>query len=180
METVFFLSVCGYQVTVKGIIANHLENCGIEIEIDGVEHCLTRSGMSYKVLIKKLPSGLVHALVLPKLALPKNDEENENSFFVITNEDRDILTLFYRHLDEKTEIPLHPSWISWLWSTFEEQDDWLVELKTLVGDFKGYLFYFHPTQLHDLISKAIRKRTPEVVKCMSWKGENGDGTIALA
>ena len=180
METVYFMSICGYQVTVKGIVANLLENCGISIEIDGVEHYLTRSDMGYKVKMKKLPSGLVHAVVLPKLALPKNDEEKQNCFFVIIKEDQDVLTLFFRHLDEKTEIPLHPTWASWLWKTFKKQDDWFIELQTLAGNFKGYLFDFHPTQLHDLISKAIRKKVPEVVKCMTWKGENIDGTIDVA
>jgi hypothetical protein len=164
-------------VTVKGIIANLLEDCGIDIEIDGVDHYLIRSSMGYKVQIKKLPSGLVHAVVIPKLALSKNDDEKLNSFFVITGKDQDILTLFYRHLDERTEIPLHPSWAAWLWNVFKEQDDWLIELKTLAGDFKGYLFNFHPTQLHDLISEAIRKRVPKVVQCMTWKGGNGNGRI---
>jgi hypothetical protein len=180
METVYFMSICGYQVTVKGIVANLLENCGISIDIDGVEHYLTRSDMGYKVQMKKLPSGLVHAVVLPKLALPKKDEEKQNRFFVITKKDQNILTLFFRHLDEKTEIPLHPTWASWLWRTFKKQDDWFIALHTLVGNFKGYLFDFHPTQLHDLISKAIRKKVPEVVKCMTWKGENIDGTIDVA
>ena len=180
METVYFMSICGYQVTVKGIVANLLENCGISIEIDGVEHYLTRSDMGYKVQMKKLPSGLVHAVVLPKLALSRNDEEKQNRFFVITKEEQYVLTLFFRHLDEKTEIPLHPTWASWLWKTFKKQDDWFIELQTLVGNFKGYLFDFHPTQLHDLISKAIRKKVPEVVKCMTWKGENIDGTIDVA
>ena len=117
METIYFMSICGYQVTVKGIVANLLENCGISIEIDGVEHYLTRSDMGYKVKMKKLPSGLVHAVVIPKLALSRNDEEKQNRFFVITQEDQNILTLFFRHLDEKTEIPLHPTWASWLWKT---------------------------------------------------------------
>ena len=180
METVYFMSICGYQVTVKGIVANLLENCGISIEIDGVEHYLTRSDMGYKVQMKKLPSGLVHAVVLPKLALSRNDEEKQNRFFVITKEEQYVLTLFFRHLDEKTEIPLHPTWASWLWKTFKKQDDWFIELQTLAGNFKGYLFDFHPTHLHDLISKAIRKKVPEVVKCMTWKGENIDGTIDVA
>ena len=180
LETVYFMSICGYQVTVKGIVANLLENCGISIEIDGVEHYLTRSDMGYKVQMKKLPSGLVHAVVLPKLALSRNDEEKQNRFFVITKEEQYVLTLFFRHLDEKTEIPLHPTWASWLWKAFKKQDDWFIELQTLVGNFKGYLFDFHPTQLHDLISKAIRKKVPEVVKCMTWKGENIDGTIDVA
>ena len=179
METIHFMSICGYQVTVKGIVANFLGNCGISIEVDDVDHYLIRSAMGYRVQMKKLPSGLVHAVVVPSLALPKNAAEKQNSFFVITKETQDIQNLFFRHLDEKTEIPLYPSWASWLWQVFSEQEDWLVELKTLVGQFEGYLFDFHPTQLHDLISEAIRDKVPEMVQCMTWKGGNGCGTSDL-
>jgi hypothetical protein len=62
----------------------------------------------------------------------------------------------------------------------EKQDDWLVELKTLVGPFKGYLFDYQPTQLHDLISKALRKKVPEIVRCLTRKGGNGNGTNDLS
>jgi len=180
METVYFMSICGYQVTVKGIVANLLENYSISIEIDGIEHDLIRSETGYKVQTRKLPSGLVHAVVIPKLAVPNNDEEEKNRFFVITKEHQDLLTLFFRHLDEKTEIPLHPSWASWLWRTFKKQDDWLHELHTMAGDFKGYLFDYQPTELHDLIAEAIKRKVPDVVRCMTRKGENGDGTNNLA
>jgi hypothetical protein len=87
-ETVFFMSICGYQATVKGIIANLLENYGISIEIENDEHYLVRSDLGYKVQIKKLPSGLVHAPLYPMLALPKNDEEEQNRFFVFTGWNR--------------------------------------------------------------------------------------------
>jgi len=180
METIYFMSICGYQVTVKGIVANFIENSGISIELDGEIHDLVRSGLGYKVQIKKLPSGLVHAIVIPKLALPINNDQKQNRFFVITSKDQSVLTLFFRHLDEKTEIPLHLSWDSWLWKTFKKQEGWLIELKTLVGDYKGYLFDYHPTRMHDLISKAIKKKVPEIVQCMTYKGGNGDGTSNFA
>jgi len=179
-ETVYFMSVCGYQVTVKGVIANLLEKYGISIEVDDEEYYLNRAELGYKVLVKKLPSGLVHAVLFPKLALPKNDEDKENCFYIFTREKGEALTLFFRHLDEKAEIPLHPSWAEWLWQLFEGQEHWLVTLKTLVGTYKGYSFKFNPKQLHDLISEAIRDRVPEIVKCMEWKGGNGNGTFDFA
>jgi len=178
METVCFMSVCGYQVAVKGIIANFWGNKGIALDVDGVAHYLKCSHTSYKVQMKKLPSGLVHAVLILKLALPSNtnNDGKQNRFLVITKDDRDILPLFFRHLDEITEIPLHPSWTGWLWNAFKEQEDWLTEQQTLAGDFKGYLFDFHPTNLQDLISGAIRRKVPEIVKCMKYNGGNGDGT----
>jgi len=174
-EIIHFLSICGYQVTVKGIIANLLESCGASIEIDGAKHDIACSDIGYKVLIKKLPSGLAHALLIPKPALPGyKDDKNKNQFFIITQDRKEIPILFFRHLDEKTEVPMDPSWVRWLWKTFQKEK-WLFKLKTLVGDFKGYQFDFHPARLHELISEAIREKAPEIVKCMTWKGDN-DGS----
>lgn len=181
LEEVYFMSVCGYQTTVKGIIANLLENYGLSVEIKEEEYYLTRISGSYRTKLKKLPSGFVHAIVLPKLALPKNEEEEQNRFCIFINgadsKDKNRLNLFFRHLDEKVAIPLHPSWSGWLWETFREQEDWLKELTTLAGNYKGYLFKFNPQQLHDLVSEAIRDRKPEIISCMQWKGGNGNGRV---
>ena len=174
-ETVFFMSIAGYQATVKGIIANLLDNYGINLEVDGNKHYLTRANFGYKAQVKKLPSGLAHGVLFPKLALPKSDDEGENTFFIVTDKTDELLTLFFRHLDEKTDIPLHPSWAKWLWKTFEGQDGWLLEAQTIVGSYQGYLLEFNHENLHDLVSEAIRKRAPEVINCMKWKGEKGDG-----
>jgi hypothetical protein len=177
LETVYFMSVAGYQATVKGIVANLLEHYGISIEIDGNNHYLTRASLGYKAQMKKLPSGLAHAVLLPKLALAKSDEERQDTFFVMTDSRDELLTLFFRHLNEKTEIPLHPSWGRWLWETFVAQEGWLLEAKTLAGSYRGYLFEFNQKHLHDLVSEAIRNRVPEVIGCMEWKGGNGSGEL---
>jgi hypothetical protein len=175
LDTVYFISACGYQATVKGITANLVENYGISAEIEGTEHYLVRSSLGYKVQVKKLPSGLVHAVLFPKLALPGNDEERENRFFIFTRDTDQRLGLFFRHLDEKVDMPLHPSWARWLWDLFEDQDEWLTELMTLAGNYRGYLFRFNPKELHDLVSTAIRLRVPEVIECMKWKGGESNG-----
>jgi len=177
LETVYFLSVCGYQATVKGIIANLLENHGISIHVDGISYYLTRSDLNYKVMIKKMPTGLAHAVVYPKLALPKNDKDKQNSFYIFTdkNKKNELLSLFYRHLDEKIDIPLHPSWSSRLWQLFKEQEEWLIELKTLVGTYCGYSFEFNIKQLQEFISGAIKNREPDIIECIKWKGGNKHG-----
>ena len=179
LETVYFLSIAGYQTTVKGIIANLLENYRLGIDVDGDLYYLTRSDLGYKVRMKKLPSGLVHAVLFPKLTLPKNGEENENSFYVFTERSTDIHPQFFRHLDEKSNVPMHPSWARWLWRIFKKKE-WLLELATLTGAYQGYSFTFNPEELHDLVSDAIRKREPEIINCMRWKGgdENGKCTVS--
>ena len=180
LEEIYFMSICGYQTTVKGIMANLFENYGLSVEIEEEEYYLTRISGGYKTQLKKLPSGLAHAVVFPKQALPKNEEERQNRFCIFINgneENQNRLNLFFRHLDEKVDIPLHPSWSGWLWETFKTQEDWLKVLTTLAGNYKGYLCKFNPKQLHDLISEAIRDREPEIIDCMQWKGGNGNGRL---
>jgi hypothetical protein len=167
-ETVYFMSLAGYQAAVKGIVANFLEHYGINVEIDGSQHSLSRAGLGYKNLLKKLPSGLVHGVLFQKIALPKSDEERQDTFFVVTDNEEGLLSLFFRHLDERTDVPLHPSWNKWLWRTFEKEEGWMLEGKTLIGPYHGYIFEFSQTRLHDLVSEAIRNRVPEVVGCMEW------------
>jgi hypothetical protein len=166
-ETAYFLSLCGYQVTVKGLVANFLEYTSLCLEKDDCHYYFERSYQNYSFQLKRLPSGLVHGLVYPKQALPKS-EEYKNQFFIFTKEQRNIVSLFFRHLDNITEIPLHPSWDSWLWNTFKT-NDWLVELTTLAGTSQGYLLSFNPTQLNDFLSDAIKNKVPEIIMCMERK-----------
>jgi len=179
LDTVYFLSIAGYQTAVKGIIANLLENYGLSINIDGDLYYLNRSDLKYKVQMKKLPSGLVHGVVFPKLTLPKNGEEDDNSFYIFTEKNEDILSLFFRHLDEKSNVPMHSSWARWLWGIFKKQE-WLLELATLAGAYKGYSFKFNPEELHDLVSGAIQRKEPEIINCMKWKGGDGDGKCIVS
>jgi len=174
-DRAYFMSICGYQATVKGIIANFLENYGISIELERGERYLMRADLGYKVQLKKLPSARAHAMVYPILTLPGNTEDKQNRFFVFTDKKAEEKALFFRHLDERVDIPLHPSWTGWLWRLFENQDGWLTRLETLAGNFQGAAFEFNPKQIEDLISAAFRKRVPEIMDCMEWKGDDHHG-----
>ena len=169
-DIAYFMSICGYQVTVKGIIANFLESYGVNIELEGGERYLMRADVGYKVQLKRLPSGRAHAIVYPILTLPGNMEKKENRFFIFADKKAEEKALLFRHLDEKVDIPLHPSWTEWLWKLFENQAEWLTRLETLVGDYQGFAFKFNPKKLQELISKAFRDRVPEIMNCMKWKG----------
>jgi len=174
-DTAYFMSICGYQATVKGIIANFLENYGISIELERGECYLMRADIGYKVQLKKLPSARAHAILYPILTLPDNAAEEQNRFFVFTDKKAEEKALFFRQLDEKVDIPLHPSWTDWLWRLFENQSEWLTRLETLAGDYQGCAFTFHPKQLQDLISEAFKNRVPEIMDCMKWKGDDHHG-----
>ena len=171
-KTVLFLSIAGYQATVKGIIGNLLSNHAICIELKESVYWLGRTSLGYKIMARKMSSGLSNAAAFPKLALPGRQEDDQKRFFIFTDSPADVLDLFFRHLDEKTDLPIHPSWSSWLWDMFLNKEGWLVELHTMIGRYIGYSVQFDPNQLHEAISGAIRLGVPEITACMSLKQRN--------
>ena len=65
----YLLSVAGYQVAVKGIIANVLEYGPANLYgAGGLRLELTRDTTAYHVRYHRLPSGLYQAVLLPKMA----------------------------------------------------------------------------------------------------------------
>ncbi len=130
-----------------------------------------RAAESFNTIYRKLPSGLYQGVVIPKIAMPLGNESSEptGDFMVIAENEKAIIELFYKHLEEKSEIPLHPSWIQWLWSTFLE-NGWLTPLICKVGTIQGYLVEVFEDELKDKIIEAIALKTPEIIKCFDKGG----------
>jgi len=130
---IYFLLVAGYQTAVKGIIANILEYGSITAIVGDEYIYPQRSTLNYNVHYLRLPSGLFQGVIIPKIALPEN-KDPKDIFFVIA-EDRSLAQdLFFRHLDDRTEVPLHQVWSHWLWDTFIKKD-WVIPLETIIGDW---------------------------------------------
>lgn len=174
-EQVYFLSVAGYQTAVKGILANFLEHNRLNLMIEGRIHYIQRYFESYFLKVKKLPSGYSHGLAFLKTVRPEQMEDNsDHEFMVISNQPDQIKSLFYKHLQARTEIPLHPSWAEWLWRLHEAKE-WLVKLQTLIGSYQGYLVCLEPEELQAEIAQAIRSKVPELVGCLTRKGVRSHG-----
>ena len=170
MET-YFLSVAGYQTAVKGIIANVLEYGSVAVKINDEYIYPVRSTETYSVLYQKLPSGLFQGAILPKIALPGNDESND-AFLILAENNSLAEDLFFKHLEEKTEVPLHPAWSHWLWRTFSERG-WLTLLESLVGEYQGYLVDVNEEELKETITVAIAHKNAEVMVCFEKGGNDG-------
>jgi hypothetical protein len=168
---IYFLSVAGYQTAVKGIIANVLEYGSVTVKTQDEYIYPLRSTETYSVHYQKLPSGLYQGLIFPKIALPGNDESKDK--YLVLAEDRSMAEdLFFKHLEEKTEVPQHPIWSSWLWREFSERD-WLISLDTLVGDYEGYLVEINEDELRDTITMAIANKNKVVIAAFKKGGKNG-------
>ncbi len=142
----YFLSVAGYQSAVKGIIANFLEHRSITANVDGKYFYPVRSSLNYTVHYRKLPSGLYQCVTFPKIALPDDNKDSTDIILVIAQTGLLAQDLFFKHLDNNTDIPLHPFWSHWLWEIFSKKC-WLTRLKTLVGDYQGYLIQINEDEL---------------------------------
>jgi len=164
----YFLSVAGYQTAIKGIIANFLEHRSITVTVDKEYIYPIRSSLNYTVHYHKLPSGLYQCATFPKITLPDH-KDSKDIFLVIAEHNLLAQDLFFKHLDNNTDIPLHPVWSRWLWETFSKKS-WLTRLNTLVGDYQGYLIQINEDELTDTITMAIVEKNPAVIRCFE-KGE---------
>ena len=160
----YFMSIAGYQSAVKGIIANFLQFESITVKVDGKYFYPVRSSLTYTVHYRKLPSGLYQCVTFPKIALPDDNKDSKDIFLVIAQTGSMARDLFFKHLDNSTQIPLHPLWSHWLWEIFSKKC-WLTPLKTLVGDYQGYLIQINEDELTDTITTAIVEKNPAVIRC---------------
>ena len=160
---IHFLSVAGFQTAVKGIIANVLEYGAVSLMKDNILVSLQRSTHNYKVQYQRLPSGLFQGVIIPKIALAENEDPKE-LFFIVAENDPTAEELFFKNLDHRTELPLHPLWQHWLWDAFI-QKDWIIPLKTWVGGFRGYLVEIDEEELKGIITSEINNENPEIIKC---------------
>ena len=68
--------------------------------------------------------------------------------------------LFYRFLDKRIAVPLHPSWMDWLWAVALKKE-WAKPLKTFgaPGRFvAGYkCFVGHSAQIEAEVAEGVRQ-----------------------
>jgi hypothetical protein len=161
----YYLSAAGHQTAVKGIFANFLKGESLAVTIGKKIHWFERLPGSYVMKIKKMPSQYCHGITVARMTGSQNGEEQSQEFLLITKDRGKLKDRFFGFLDAKTEVPLDPSWVDWLWRLFEEKE-WSTRLKTLAGKNQGYLVNFQPGELISEISQAIELRAPEIVACM--------------
>jgi hypothetical protein len=171
-RNLYVLAVAGYQATVKGIIANLIAGKTLSVVTeDQYLHFDREYSMKYSVHSQKLPSGLYEGIVIPNIALAGGEKKDE--FFIMAEDMGDIKDLFFRHLNENTEFPLHQSWTDWLWGTFHEKE-WIQKLETPVGKQQGYIVFVGEEELQEVILDAIAMQTPEIMGCFMKGGEYGN------
>ena len=165
-QYIYFLGVAGFQSAVKGILANMLKGESISVDIKGESCWVERFSTNYLMKIKKMPSEYCHGITLTKIGIDQEDKASPYREFLLINEDPlEVKAPFYDHLDQKTEVPLHPGWTDWLWKLFGEKG-WITRLETLAGRYEAYLINFHQEELSYEITEAIKKKVPAMTQCL--------------
>ena len=165
-QYVYLLGVGGFQSTVKGILANMLKGESLSVEIKKESCWVERFSTNYLMQIKKMPSEYCHGITLIKIGTDQEDNGSPYREFLLTNEDPlKVKGPFYDHLDQKTELPLHPGWTDWLWKLFGEKG-WIIRLQTLVGRYEAYVINLHQEELSYEITEAVKKKVPTITQCM--------------
>jgi len=165
-QYIYFLGVAGFQGTVKGILANMLKGESLSVDIKGETCWVERFSTNYLMKIRKMPSEYCHGITLIKIGSSQGNGNSPYREFLLINEDPlEVKGPFYDHLDQKTEVPLHPGWTDWLWKLFGEKG-WITRLETLVGKYEAYLINFHQEELSYEITEAIRTKVPPVTQCL--------------
>jgi len=163
-DSVFLLSVAGYQTAVKATIARLLTGSELTVVLPRLNRRVRPLPGGYRTQFKKLPSGCCQATATAKLA-PFDRREENKEFLLVSRQTERVKEGFYSRLDDETDVPLHPSWTEWLWNLFLEEG-WIKKLTTLAGTREGYLVSVCREALMDRVATAMREKIPPIVSCL--------------
>ncbi|MCC6387415.1 MAG: hypothetical protein IT302_08540 [Dehalococcoidia bacterium] len=115
-QEIWFLSMLGHQQSVRAIWARLVkgEYGFLSGDVDGASLPLAREAWgTWRFSGMRLPSGAsYHGMLVPEVATYNSDRSD----FVLLVRDRDDpARLHFRFLNRRLELPLHPSWATWLW-----------------------------------------------------------------
>ena len=107
----------------------------------------------YHFITRRLPCGQSHGLLYPDPAIG----DTKHAFTLLLPKAREAAAALLRMVDQRTTIPLHPSWASWLW-TFLEEHDHITHLVG-TGDWIGWDIHCPESELQAAVPEAIKTRT---------------------
>lgn len=157
------LSVGGPREAVKGVIAAAMTGYDLSLHGAPAEPAWSHRPQfhiqhadQYHILSRRLPSGQVHGLLFPADALPTHTEPH----FTLLVQQHECLHAPARLLeaiDRRSELPLHPSWYSWLWE-MALATEWLSPLIGF-GLWNGWTVNYDEPALAEALSQTIRSHS---------------------
>ncbi len=151
----FLLSVVGYDSAVKGITSAAVSGREIEIITDYTIRICASKFEKYRILSTKLPSGLLHQIVVAESFLT---QEGMSKIIYVT-EEQNTPEVIYRKIHQSYTVPAIPEWSEWLYKKVVE-NGWVEELE---GNIKVLKLDVHEKALDELISEGVKSK--EITFC---------------
>lgn len=115
-QEIWFLSMLGHQQSVRAIWARMVKGQYgfLSGGNDGKSLPLAHEAWgTWRFSGMRLPSGAsYHGMLVPELAKYNSDRSD---FVLLVREQDEAARLHFRFLNRRLELPLHPSWATWLW-----------------------------------------------------------------
>jgi hypothetical protein len=105
-------------------------------------------------LIRRLPCGAAHGILYPDPA-PADPPDPSRFALILPEAQRpNAASLLLRSIDRRTTLPLHASWNTWLWRTFDEEGS--LEPLQGTGPWIGWDVAWSEATLHNHLTDAIK------------------------
>ena len=145
-----FLSLFGSGVSVRAVWSALLS--GASVSLDGEPRGMEKED-SWQVFQRILPSGVLHAVLYPKLA---DLARIQNEFIVLGRTRDEITKRFFLYLDRVSEVPVSHEWSEWILREALETGKaaWLKTLHLLAVSYRH-----DEAWLENLVTGVLAKRS---------------------
>jgi hypothetical protein len=154
----WFLSLLGNQQSLRALWARLVKGETAylsEDDLGGGSPCwlAAEAWGTWRFYSARLPSGAAcHGMLVPEVAAYAADRRD---FLLLTRSEDEAPALHYRFLNRRLDLPLHPSWATWLWERGLNAGE--VEALESVG-VHACRCRPDPSSLQEDISQAVRRR----------------------
>jgi hypothetical protein len=148
-QRVYLLSAAGRESNVKAITS--AVTCGEQVDIVGrrVVTVTKAYGEKYRVLGTRLPSGLVHQVMLSEGFL---EREGTRGKLIYVGDGQDVRTAVYEAVKTGFAVPLVPEWSGWLYDRLRESE----AVSELTGSRRVVRLSASEDVLDELVSEGVR------------------------
>lgn len=161
-DNLHFLSMLGPTQTVRALWARAM--AGEKLLLTGLDDREISVSLGYivkdtwKLTQRPLPNatGSSHLIIAHVKANYLNP--NRHEWYTFPRNEAEAPLLFYRFLDRRITVPLHPSWMGWLWALALKKE-WAKPLRTFAADGRfvaAYKCYITgPFDIESEIAQAV-------------------------
>ena len=158
-ETIWFASMIGSRQAIRAISANLMTLPAQRVFLNSDDpgdgyHAFTPAEATRKnwtSRIQRLPNSSIYHGMTYSQTLEYNGDENQ--FVLITRPHQEEADLYYRFLNRRLTIPLHPEWSQWLWQAGQDYQE-IIPLEAH-GVSASYCIVSQPS-IKKRISEAIQ------------------------